>query len=166
MAEEEYPVATVRMVNGQLVLDDPMALAVITAIEKHNCRNTLSLNLDRVAHFVRRIAERGTTVQDVVIVILNVDDPNGGQLAEILMPGTDWQPVRDQGQIPFARGLAMREGIQHVLDLLDPEFAAKKLREVKDRTAIVVMDHGVCEVFDVDAPTPAAVMGPDFEPNA
>jgi hypothetical protein len=161
---DDYPVATVRMVDGRLVLDDPMALAMIKAVEKHNCRNTLSLNLDRVTHFVRRIAERGMAVEDVVITVLNVDDPNGGRLAEALMPGTDWQPFRDKGQVPFARGLAMREGIQELLDMLDPE-AGKKLREVRGRTAIVVMDYGVVEIFDVDAPKPAAVMGPDFDPE-
>lgn len=159
--DENYPVAVVREVNGQLVLDDPMALAVITAVEKYNCRNTLTANMDRVAHFTRRIAERGQTVEEVVIVILNVDDPHGGPMAEHLMPGFNWQEVRDRGEIPFARGLVMREGIQNVIDLIDKE-AGEKLRETKNQTAIIVMDFGVVEVFRLEAPKPAAVMGPDF----
>jgi hypothetical protein len=159
---DTYPVATVRMVNGQLVLDDPMALAVLKAIDKASCHHTLQMNLDRVGHFVRRIAERGLSVRDVVIVILNVDDRNGGQLAEILMPGHDWQAYRDRGEVPFARGLAMREGIQELLDGLDPQAGSKLYKVMNDKTAIVVMDHNVVEVFQVDAPKEG--MGPDYEP--
>lgn len=111
------PRAVVHEIDGQLVLDDPDAVAVIQAVEKHNCRNTLDLNADRVAHFKRRLAERRLTAADAVIVLLNVDDIHGGPLADLLMPGYNWQEVRDRGEIPFARGLAMRQGIQETLDL-------------------------------------------------
>jgi hypothetical protein len=77
------------------------------------------------------------------------------------MPGHDWQAYRDRGEVPYARGLASREGLQEGLDTLDPE-AATKLRETKGETAIIVMDFGVVEVFRAGAPRPAAVMGPDF----
>jgi hypothetical protein len=141
----DQPRATVREVDGQLVLEDPDALAVLRAVAKHNCRGLFELNADRVTHFVKRIAERGAGRMELVIVLLNVDDQNGAVLADILMPGVDWQPYRDRGEMPVARGLAERTGIQDMLDLLDPE-AAKRLRET-DGTAIVVMDHGVAEVF-------------------
>jgi hypothetical protein len=151
---DDSPVATIRVVDGQLVIDDPTAMGVIEAINKHACLNTLRANLDRVTFFIRRVAELhasiGTPVERMVVVVLNVDDANGGKLAETLMPGHDWQPYRDRGEVPFARGIAYREGIQSLLDSFDPE-SGKKLREAKDRIAVVVMDHGVCEVFE--APT-------------
>lgn len=137
--------AVVREIDGQLVLDDPEAVAVIQAVEKHNCRNTLKLNADRVDHFKRRLVEREMTADQAVIVLVNVDDVHGGPLAEVLMPGHNWQEVRDQGEIPFARGLAMREGIQEALDAFDKE-AATKLQNMTD-VAVVVIDHGVAEVF-------------------
>ena len=158
---DTYPTARVRKMNGQPILEDPMAVAVIQAIEKHNCRHTLKLHMERVNHFIRRIAEKGLDVDEWAIVILNVDDPNGGPLAEVLMPGADWQPYRDRGETPYARGLCSREGLQEGLDLLDKE-AATKLRETKDETAILVMDYGVIEVFRAGGPNPAAIMGPDF----
>src|SRR5574338_846388 len=142
----EYPTATVREIDGQIVLDDPQALAIIRAIEKHNCGATLALNADRVIHFKKRIRDLGKTVQEVCIVILNVDDHNGGMLADILMPGYDWDAIRAQGQIPFARGLTSRDTLQKGLVILDPE-AGKKLEEAKG-VAVVVMDHGVVEVFE------------------
>jgi len=52
--KKREPMAVVREVNGQVVLDDPVALGIIHAVEKHNCRNTLEMNADRVVHFKRR----------------------------------------------------------------------------------------------------------------
>lgn len=137
--------AVVREVGGQLVLDDPIAGAVINAVEKHNCRNTLELNADRVEHFKRRLTERGMTPDQAVIVLLNVDDVHGGPLADVLMPGHNWQEIRDKGEVPFARGLAMRDGIQEALGAFDKD-AATKLQSMSD-VAVVVVDHGVAEVF-------------------
>ncbi len=137
--------ATVRKIAGRLVLDDPAALAVARAVGKHNCENTLRLNADRVAHFMRRISEKGLSPADVVIVVLNVDDAHGGPLAEALMPGQDWQPYRDRGEVPFARGLAGREGIESAISFFDEE-AARALHGMVG-VAVVVVDHGVAAIY-------------------
>ncbi len=144
--DTQQPQAVVREINGQMVLDDPVALIVFRAVEKHNCKNTLELNAERVKHFKQRVIERGMTAEQVVIVLLNVDDMIGGEIAEILMPGFNWQEIRDRGEVPFARGLAGREGIQDVLEAFDKE-ASTKLRKMK-QVAVVVVDHGVAEVFE------------------
>ncbi|MDO8577254.1 MAG: hypothetical protein Q7R55_00025 [Candidatus Wildermuthbacteria bacterium] len=137
--------AVVREVKGQLVLDDPEAMAMSGAVSKHNCKNTLEINADRVKHFRRRLAERGMTADRAVIVLLNVDDVHGGPLADVLMPGHNWQEIRDRGEVPFARGLAMREGIQEALSTFDKD-AATKLQSMAE-VAVVVVDYGVAEVF-------------------
>lgn len=139
----------VREVDGHLVLDDPVALAVIRGVSKHNCEKTYEMNEDRVEHFCGRIKEKGLTANDVVIVILNVDDQHGGPMADRLMPGFNWQEIRDRGEIPFARGLAVREGIQEVLGHFDTE-AAEKLSNLNG-VAVVVVDHDVAEIFDAEA---------------
>ena len=141
--------ATVRMIEGRLVLDDPDALAVMKAVDQANCRGTLRENLDRVHYFVQRMRQRSLSPDEVVIVLLNVDDPHGGPLASALMPGTDWQEIRDRGQIPFARGLAYRAGIQLAVDAIDREIG-DKLRGILGRPVVVVVDHGVVDVFDVE----------------
>lgn len=137
--------AVVHEINGQLVLVDPEAAAMIMAVEKYNCRSTLVANFGRVFHFKRRIAEIGMSPKDAVIVVLNVDDPHGGPLADVLMPGFDWQSIRDRGEVPFARGLAGRDGIQEVVDKLDRE-TGDELRSIQG-TAVVVMDHGVVTAY-------------------
>lgn len=140
------PAAIVREIDGQLVLDDPQAVAVIRAVEKHNCRNTFEMNADRVAHFKQRLSERGMTADQAVIVLLNVNDVHGGPLADVLMPGQNWQEIRDRGEVPFARGLAMRDGIQDAIGTFDEE-AAVKLKSMTNNLAVVVVDRGVAEVF-------------------
>jgi hypothetical protein len=139
------PTAVVRVVDGQLVLDDPQAVAVFRVVEKRNCHNTFELNADRVAHFKLRLSERGMTASQAVIVLLNVDDVHGGPLADALMPGHDWQEIRDRGEVPFARGLAMRDGILDAIGTFDEE-AATKLKGMAE-VAVVVVDRGVAEVF-------------------
>ncbi len=147
MAKRGYPTAVVRRVNGELVVDDPDACAIFRVVQKHNCRVTLDLNADRIAYFKHRLSERGLTAAQAVIVILNVDDPNGAVLAEVLMPGHNWQEYRDRGEVPFARGLAMRDGIQKALGVIDKD-AAEKLEEMTDvAVAVVVVDCGVAEIF-------------------
>ncbi len=137
--------AVVREIDGELVLDDPDVVAAIRAVEKHNCRTTLVLNADRVDHFKQRLLERGMTADQAVIVLLNVDDARGGPIADILMPQTNWQEIRDRGEAPFARGLADREFILDALRFFDNEAAAKL--DSMDDVAVVVVDHGVAEVF-------------------
>jgi hypothetical protein len=131
-----------------IILDDPEALAVLTAVSKHNCWTTLHQNAERIAHFQKRASDLGKS-DSCALLILNVDDLIGGELAAILMPGHDWQAYRDQGQVPFARGLADREGMQGILELVDPEEALK-LRSMTNTLPVIVMDHQVVVVFRAD----------------
>ncbi len=138
--------ATIREVNGRLVLDDPDALAMVRALEKHNCRGTLSVNADRVAAFDARAKERGFSYRDAVIVVLMVDDPNAAMMADVLMPGHDWDAIRATGDVPVARGIADRGFVESALCLFDNE-ALEKLRS-RNSMSVVVVNGGVAEIFD------------------
>ena len=135
----------IKEVDGQLVLVDPVGFSVMQAVAKHNCKNTFKLNADRVLHFANRIVARGLSATDMVIIILNVDDVHGGPIAELLMPGNNWDDYRARGEIPFARGLAERNDIEEIVATFDSE-AAEKLRAVPG-VAVVVVDHGTAEIF-------------------
>lgn len=140
-------IATVREVDGQIILNDPDALVMVRAIGKHNCRATFEAQADLVAHFVRRMRELGRPPEDLIIVLLNVDTPLGAELGELLMPGHDWAPIRARGEVPFARGLATRADFQEMLDDIDRD-SAEKLRGLG--TAVLVVDYGVIEVFEAE----------------
>lgn len=144
----EEPTAQVREINGQIVLIDPIGCAVARAVAKHHCKNTLDAQAERVRHFASRVEELNVTPEVVVIVLINVDDVHGRDLAEMLMPNNDWQPYRDRGEVPFARGLAVREPIQQYLNSVDEE-AGKKLAD-RVGLSVVVVDHGTFEVFPVE----------------
>lgn len=53
------PKAVVRMVHGELVLEDPDTVEFFRSVAKLNCRNTLDLNTDCVEHFKNRMSDRG-----------------------------------------------------------------------------------------------------------
>lgn len=146
MSKDEVQ-AQVRDIDGQLVLDDPMAVAVARATGKYNCWMSLVGHLERVMHFRQRIADCHFDPIECVIVIIHVDDTDvTKKMADDLLPGHDWQAIRDLGQTPFARGLADRGYIQAVLDMYDTE-AAEKLRNFKDVVVTVMFNFGVAEVF-------------------
>lgn len=144
--EENMPIVRTDE-DGNIVLDDPSARGMIEAVSKHNCKATFEAQLDRVDHFVRRMEQRGDDPNQICIVLINVDDPHGRPMAELLMPGFNWQEIRDRGEVPFARGLAGRTGIQDILSTFDIE-AAVKLSEMKDQIAVVVVDHGHAATFE------------------
>lgn len=103
--------------------------------------------LNRVWYFEERMKQRGLTFEDWVIFILDVDDIHGGPLANRLMPGHNWQKIRDLGQTPIARGLADREFIQEVVDSISKRVG-DGMRELHE-TVVVVMTAGKVGVFSV-----------------
>lgn len=130
------------------VLHDPDALAVVKAVERHNCLCMLrDIHRERVVYFTRRMVDRGLTPRDVVIVVINVDAPLGAELAELLMPGHDWSAIRARGETPYARGLAMRRGMEELCAAADPE-AGSDLAAI-DGLAVVVVDRGIVAAFKV-----------------
>jgi hypothetical protein len=130
--------------NGELVFIDPMAYAVAKAISKHNCKNTLAANADRIVHFRNRVIERGLNPKNAVIVVANVDDTLGAILADALMPGFNWEEIRQRGETPFARGLAERDGVIKFVKKVDPEIV---IDDNPKQVQIIVVDHGTCEIF-------------------
>lgn len=145
--ENDYPRARVIEVDGQIMLDDPDAVEMVRAINRANLTGFRDQNRERIEYFRGRVKALGKTSEEVVIVLLNVDDPIGGKLASILMPDHDWQAYRDRGEIPIARGLAMRDGIQDALGAFDGLAAAKLKAWDFKRPAVVAVDQGVAEVF-------------------
>ncbi len=139
--------AYVTVIDDKTVLIDPVGYAFMQAVNKSNCENTYLAQIERVQHFKNRIAEKQLDPTTVVINLINVDSPYGVEIAEALMPGHDWQQYRDKGEIPFARGLAMKEGMIEIIATFDKE-AAEKITKVEG-IPVIVVDHCVVEIFSV-----------------
>lgn len=145
MRKDNESAARVEEIDGKPVLIDPAAIGLIKAVAKSNCKVTHDLQIDRIKHFKNRMVELKSDPAEVLIIIANADDVHGSVIANALMKGFNWKEIRDRGEIPFARGLALREPIQEMLALFDPE-AAEKLEKTQG-VAVVVVDHQVAEIF-------------------
>ena len=145
LRKENPEMAVVQIIDNKIVLDDPIATAILRSVGKNRCRDTFEINAERIAYFTTRINERNLSSSDVVILIANVNDMYGGELADILMPDHDWQQYRNKGQIPFARGLVDRSFIQDFLAEFDTK-ASLKLEESTE-ISVTVVDYGVAEIF-------------------
>jgi len=144
-SNSDSPRAVIRKALDQWVLDDPNVRELVASIRRLNCKHTLKLNADRVAHFKKRFAEWDMTADKVVIALINPVDVPSNKVVRILIPSYNWQLSRGQGQVPFTCGLFLREGIQEILDRID-EIAAARLRDTTD-VVVVVIDFGTVEIF-------------------
>lgn len=124
--------------DGSLVLVDPDASAIIAALGKDACKRLLAANAERLAHF----AERARGRDDVCFVLLDVDDARGAALADVLMPGHDWQQYRDRGEKPLARGLATFAGMVGVLEEIQDGLASAWMFCGDNDLPVVVMTEG------------------------
>lgn len=122
--------------NGNLILNDPDALGMIQAVSRHNCLQTLKMQIDRVKHFQERIKEKSYDPKTVAIIIANVDTKIGNQIADMLMPNYDWAAISAKGEVPFARGIVMREGfavgIPDLMEAVNP---------------VIIGDHDIIALF-------------------
>lgn len=115
---------------------------------------------ERIAHFARRVRERGLNPSAVVIVVLDVDHPIGGLLADVLMPGHDWQRYRDEGARPVARGIATLDGIADVVAAAWGDTCAEKLRSAPPGSvAVCCIGDGGITTANVEIPTDVAPQG-------
>lgn len=145
-----------RDADGNLVLIDPVGFAVMQAVARVNLDAIVEANAGRIKHFMERFRIRECTPDEICIVLINVDDePVGREIANRLCPGMDstWEELRAQGMVPFARGLAGREFIQVAVELFDT-YAAEVLKSVPDKLVVVVVSHGVANVYDPETGTP------------
>ncbi|MCL1840019.1 hypothetical protein FWF89_03470 [Candidatus Saccharibacteria bacterium] len=143
---EQNGLAYVEEVDGEIVLHDPQAMALFRAFAKDQCRRKIiEFQSDRIDHFKNRAATLGQGPKAVVIGIFNVDDEYGGLIANQLMPGFNWQEIRDKGETPYARGLVDYGWIADVLEKLDKE-SHQALIDSKE-LCVVVVDDTIALVF-------------------
>lgn len=120
-------------------------MSVMTPVPQNLRGALLSEYEARLAHFARRARALGRDPSELVIVLLEVDDAVGGALAEALMPGHDWGPIRARGERPVALGLAGKRGVAEVVSRVWGAEWASKLDDVPAASVAVcvIADMGV-----------------------
>lgn len=132
------------------IVPDPHESPTKKQLEKaQEAMNFFKANAERLRHFKQRVEELGRTGEDTVITLIDVDDRVGKILADILMPGHDWQKYRDAGETPVARGLAAKDGMPEFLRDAGYNLAANELLATSN-LQVVVLYSGVALVLDVE----------------
>lgn len=129
---------------------EPMPSAAgARAVERHQIRVLMyNDHRDAIARFVKRFDQGRCDRKEFMIIVANVDDPCGTELANDLMRGVDWSSIRAKGQVPYARGVVTRSAYQDMFDSHFPDVAAE-LRAIRG-VAVFVCDNGILTAFDAD----------------
>lgn len=136
------------MNSSDISLADAIAGIISTfgrSNSRERCKLILNGQLDRVEYFKERMDATDRDPREWAILLCHVDDKHGREIAEALMPGYDWNPIRATGAMPIARGFVNRVWIHGLLETFDPS-AAKALEGVYGK-AVIVIAHGVAEVY-------------------
>ena len=81
-------------------------------------------NKDRLEHMAFIATKKGMAPKDFLTIAIDVDNPYWNDLVETLVPGQDWQEIRDRGEKPVARGTVCTEGIIDYLCHVCPDIAS------------------------------------------
>jgi hypothetical protein len=114
-----------------------------------------------MAAMTHRQILRGRKPQDFIVICIDVDDKYWRDFVDYLMPGHDWQAIRNRGQAPIARGTVESEGYINFVCNCCPEVTSAFQMPLEPNCAYaVVMSHGVT-VYQIEAaPEPLQFNGP------
>ena len=114
----------------------------------HDLRNYLfAVQTPRLAHLAYQTLRRGYTPNDIMVVCIEVDDPEWTLLVQHLMPDYDWEKVRKTGQKPLARGIVAM-ALRDYLSAIVPSVAhAFDLPRKDDEVIVAVMAGGGASIY-------------------
>ncbi len=87
---------------------DSLGMVDLVRIEVYN------INRDRLAELALRAKAKETKESKFVVICIDANDSTWTPLVDILMPGHDWQSMRNRGEHPFARGVVPRGLVEEV----------------------------------------------------
>lgn len=112
----DQPTATVREIDGKLVLEDPVGFAVMSSVERFNLYNADPESVKRLEARAQEKSKDGVLFS---VIIIDVDVATWTELVDMLMPSNDWQQFRDRGEKPIARGVVPRTLLTDMLGIVD-----------------------------------------------
>ncbi len=89
--------------KGEPIAFCPKESLSITDIER---ARFYALNEQRMLELLARAIEKGP---EFVAICIDVDDPCWTEIVDALMPGYDWDSIRQRGEKPVARGVVPRD---------------------------------------------------------
>lgn len=107
-------------------------------------------NKERLEHMAFKATRKGLTPSEFVAVAIDVDDPSWTEVVEHLMPGYDWQAIRDRGEKPVARGTVQSGIIDYLCDVV-PDIAPALRNELPSGAVrAVILAEGGASVYHIE----------------
>jgi len=115
---------------------------------RHNLFLADQFRLEQFAY--RAVNELNHAPHNIFIVCIDVDDTAWTELVDVLMPGYDWQSIRDQGQKPVARGIVQAEGmIDYIRETVPDIQKAVNAINIDGTVTSIVMTAGGASVYSL-----------------
>lgn len=109
---------------------------------------------ERLEHIAFKTIRKGLLPNQFLMVAIDVDDPSWTDVVEALMPGHNWQEIRDRGEKPIARGSAIAEPLVRYLSAAVPDIETALTGPLPERVVrAIVMAEGGASVYFLN-PTP------------
>lgn len=108
-------------------------------------------HIGRLQHFAYRAkVVHGQTNAEAVVVCIKVDS-DWRPIVDALMPGENWQRIRDLGQEPVAKGTAYFPICEIIARRL-PKLASVLMETPTDGYyKCIALDEGGCSVYEIEA---------------
>lgn len=109
-----------------------------------------NLNKERLEHLAFKAIKKGFTPDEFITVAIDVDDPRWKEVVETVMPGHDWQVIRDRGEKPVAGGTVLGDGVINFLCQACPDIAQALTNELPQGVVRgVVMSEDGASVYHI-----------------
>jgi hypothetical protein len=103
---------------------------------------------DRLEHMAFRAIKKGLRRDEFIMVAIDVDDSSWTEVVDLLMPGYNWQEIRDRGEKPIARGSAMAAPLLKYLGAVVPDIETALTGPLPERAVrTIVMAEGGASVY-------------------
>lgn len=114
-------------------------------------RNTMYINsMSRLQHIAWRALNVHNLANDKFVIVCIEVDSRWRPIVDQLMPGQDWQAIRDIGEEPMARGSAMW-GICEVVAEELPDIADVALEmPPKGKVKVIVLSEGGGTIYEME----------------
>jgi hypothetical protein len=107
------------------------------------------MNKARLEKLAFNAIKRGESNTDFVLVAIDVDDNNWSALVESLMPGYDWNQIRDKGLKPVARGTVGVEVIDYIGKKIPSVVSVFNSSPPQDVYRCIVMASGGASIYNI-----------------
>jgi len=97
-----------------------------------------------------RAIKRGLSREQFVVVAIDIDDPTWTEVVDAIMPGYNWQEIRERGEKPVARGSVRAEIIDCLGDVVPDIKPSLTCSLPEGAVRAIIMGSGGASVYFIE----------------